>query len=54
MNFVLHEGLDQDKEKLNGAKAQVLSDGEAKNEGESRQGQPGSEQQLQTRKEQKN
>lgn len=42
-NFVLHEGLDQDKEKLNGAKVQkVLSDGEAKNEGESGQGQPGS------------
>ncbi|NP_001020060.1 reproductive homeobox 4G [Rattus norvegicus] len=43
-NCVLHEGLDEDKEKLNGAKAQkVLADGQGRNEGESGQDQPGSE-----------
>ncbi|XP_028629003.1 homeobox protein Rhox5-like [Grammomys surdaster] len=42
-NYVLHEGLDEDKEKLNGVKAQMLlRDGEGRNEGESEQGQPGS------------
>ncbi|XP_034341878.1 uncharacterized protein LOC117695097 [Arvicanthis niloticus] len=41
-NCLLHEGLDEDKEKLNDVKAQmILRDGEGRNEGESEQGQPG-------------
>ncbi|GAB1302715.1 Reproductive homeobox 4G [Apodemus speciosus] len=43
--YLLHEGLDEDKEKLNGSKAarMVLPAGEGRNEGESGRGQPGSE-----------
>ncbi|XP_003500070.1 rhox homeobox family member 2 [Cricetulus griseus] len=41
-NYLLHEGLDEDEEKLNGVKAPVvLLAGEGRNEKESGQGQPG-------------
>ncbi|XP_052602780.1 rhox homeobox family member 2-like [Peromyscus californicus insignis] len=43
-NYLLHGGLDEDEEKLNGAKAQMLLPaGEGRNEEASGQGQPGRE-----------